>query len=41
MAAQIDQISSTLDDNLALNRELNSQVKSLKAELNNKDMKEK
>ena len=41
MASQIDQISSTLDDNLALNRDLSTQVKNLKNDLNNKEMKEK
>ena len=41
MASQIDQISSTLDDNLSLNRDLSAQVKNLKNDLNNKEMKEK
>ncbi|CDW75407.1 UNKNOWN [Stylonychia lemnae] len=41
MATQIDQISLTLDDNLAQNRELNQQVKTFKNDLNNKEIKEK
>eukprot|EP00347_Sterkiella_histriomuscorum_P010960 403374280 len=41
MSNQIDQISLTLDDNLAQNQELHQQIINMKQEISNKEIKEK